>query len=321
MQRHALLVIIAMLAVGISTARADVTIKAYPVPTGAHPHDVAPAPRGGVVWYTAQHQGALGRLDPETGTTTQISLGPGSRPHGVIVGPDGRAWVADSGLNALVSVHPEMLTVTHYALPEDSGYANLNTATFDNAGVLWFTGQSGIYGRLDPASSKVEVFKAPRGYGPYGIDATPDGEVWYVSLAGSYLGHIKPVMGTVEVVDPPTQDAGTRRVWSDSTGVLWVSQWQAGQLARYDPATGAWREWKLPGERPAAYAVYVDTDDKVWVSDFGANAILRFDPVTERFQSFPIARAHAKVRQMLGRPGEVWTAESGSDHVTVYRYK
>src|SRR5687767_14174787 len=43
------------------------TIQEYPVPAGTHPHDVAPAPDGGTVWYTAQHVGSLGRLDPATG--------------------------------------------------------------------------------------------------------------------------------------------------------------------------------------------------------------------------------------------------------------
>src|SRR3546814_7892645 len=34
----------------------------------------------------------------------------------------------------------------------------------------------------------VTVFKDPKGRGPYGIAGTPDGEVWYSSLAGSHLG-------------------------------------------------------------------------------------------------------------------------------------
>jgi len=308
------------LAAGTLAARAEVRIESYPVPSGAHPHDVAPDPEGGRVWYTAQHQGALGHLDPKTGEVEQIPLGEGSRPHGVIVGPRGLAWVTDGGLNAILSVHPETLEVTRYPLPEDTGYANLNTAAFDGESVLWFTGQSGIYGRLDPATGEMSVYDAPRGYGPYGIDAAPSGEVWYVSLAGSYLARIDTGTGKVDVVDPPTEGAGTRRVWSDSEGVLWVSEWNAGQLARYDPRTGEWREWRLPGEDPAAYAVYVDHRDRPWVSDFGANAVLRFDPESERFRAFPIERPGAAVRQMLGRPGEVWAAESGTDHLTVYRY-
>lgn len=304
---------------GQAAAADDVRIESFAVPAGAHPHDVAPAPDG-TVWYTAQHQGALGRLDPETGATEQIPLGEGSRPHGVIVGPGGLAWVTDGGLNAIVSVHPETLQVKRYPLPEDTDYANLNTATFGADGTLWFTGQSGIYGSLDPESGTMHVYQAPRGYGPYGIHHTPSGEIWYASLAGSYIGHINAETGEARVVEPPTADAGTRRIWSDSKGRLWVSQWNEGQLSQYDPAADEWREWPLPGDDPAAYAVYVDENDTVWLSDFGANAVLRFDPGSETFRSFPIPRRQADVRQMLGRNGEVWAAESGSDHLTVYRY-
>lgn len=296
-----------------------VSVQSYPVPAGAHPHDVAPAADGSV-WYTAQNQGALGRLDPATGRTQQIPLGKGSRPHGVIVGPDGRAWVTDSGLNAMVAVDAGSGEVTRYPLPDGAPDANLNTASFDGNGILWFTGQSGIYGRLDPRSGDMKVFEAPRGSGPYGIDATPAGEVWYASLAGDYIARIDGRTGAATVVEPPTADAGPRRLWSDSRGVLWVAEWGAGQLGRYDPNSGAWREWKLPGDDPAAYAVFVDEHDKVWLSDFGANAVLRFDPEAERFESFPAERPRAAVRQMLGRPGEVWAAESGTDRLTVYRY-
>jgi virginiamycin B lyase len=71
---------------------------------------------------------------------------------------------------------------------------------------------------------------------------------------------------------------------------------------------------------PRAYAVFVDEKDKVWVSDFPGNAIVRFDPATEEFASFPSNREHADVRQMLGRPGELWGAESGTDRLVVIRY-
>ena len=78
--------------------------------------------------------------------------------------------------------------------------ANLNTATFDHKGVLWFTGQSGIYGRLDPASEKMEVFNAPRGVGPYGISTTPEGSVYFASLAGGYIARINLDTGNVTVL-------------------------------------------------------------------------------------------------------------------------
>lgn len=318
MTRSRLAVLALATALLVPTAASAVTQRAYPLPDGARPHDVAPGPDGGV-WYTAQYEGALGRLDPATGKVEHISLGDGSRPHGVIVGPDGAPWITDGGLNAIVRVDPKTRAVTRYPLPKDRGYANLNTAAFDGRGVLWFTGQSGVYGRLDPRSGEMRVWDAPRGRGPYGIAATPDGQIYYASLAGNHIARIDLDTGAATVIEPPTPGQGARRVWADSKGRIWVSEWNAGQVSRYDPATGVWKAWRLPGERPRAYAVYVDERDTVWLSDFGANAMVRFDPETERFEVFPSPREGANVRQILGRAGEVWAPESGTDHLVVYR--
>jgi virginiamycin B lyase len=297
---------------------AGVELEEFRVPAGSRPHDIAPAEDGGV-WYTAQGSGELGLLDPRNGDVREIALGEGSRPHGVIVGPDGAPWITDGGLNAIVRVDPETEEVERFPLPPDRPAANLNTASFDGDGVLWFTGQAGIYGRLDPDRGEVEVFDAPRGPGPYGIATTPDGEVFYASLAGSHIAGIDRRSGRAEPIEPPTAGQGARRVWPDSHGRIWVSEWNAGRLGRYDPDRDGWREWPLPGDTPMAYAVYVDERDHVWVTDFGSNALVRFDPERERFESFELPSAGAEVRQLLGRPGEVWGAESGVDRLVVAR--
>ena len=292
------------------------TFREYDLPAGARPHDVAPAADGRRVWFTAQSAGYMGLFNPRNGRTTRIPLGAGSRPHGVIVGPDGDAWGTDSGLNAIVRIDADSHEVSRYPL-EGVGPANLNTAAFDGDGILWFTGQSGYYGRVNPRTGRVRVFDAPRGTGPYGIAATPEGVVWYSSLAGSYIARIRP-NGRVEVVDTPTSGGGARRIWSDSGGRLWVTEWYAGKLARYNPATERWREWDIPGSAQP-YAVFVDERDDVWVTDFGANALWRFRQDNQRFRRLPIPSARADVRQLLGRPGQVWGAESGTNKLVVLR--
>jgi virginiamycin B lyase len=309
--------VLAAATAGASTSeQLELRVREFPVPSGTHPHDVAPAPDGGV-WYTAQGSGELGWLDLKTGKSTLTPLGSGSAPHGVIVGPDGAPWITDGGLNAIVRVDPGTKEIRRYPLPASSGYANLNTATFDRSGVLWFTGQSGIYGRLDPKVAKVRVFRAPRGEGPYGITTTPSGAVYYASLAGSYLGRINVRSGRATVLRPPTAGQGARRAWSDSRGRIWISEWNVGKVGMYDPRSRRWREWRLPGSSPMPYAIYVDERDKVWLSDFGANALVRFDPATSKFMRVRLPSTDAAVRQILGRPGEVWGAESGTDKLVV----
>jgi virginiamycin B lyase len=281
-------------------------------------HDVAPAPDGGV-WFSAQASGHLGWFDPGTGRTELIPLGGGSSPHGVIQGPDRAAWLTDSGQNAIVRVGWPDRKVTAYPLPQGTPYANLNTATFDGDGDLWFTGQSGYVGRVALRTGQVTVKESPRGRGPYGICTTPSGDVWWCSLAGSFIAQVDRRSGDSRVVEPPTRGQGARRVWSDSRGRIWVSEWNSGQLSMHDPAANSWRAWRVPGDNPRVYAVYVDERDRVWASDFGGNAMWSFDPRGEKFEKHALARESANVRQILGRKGEVWLPESGTEHITVIR--
>jgi virginiamycin B lyase len=283
-------------------------------------HDVAPAPDGGV-WFSAQASGHLGWFEPASGRTELVELGRGSSPHGVIQGPDRSAWLTDGGQNAIVRVTWPQRTVSVFPLPAGTPWANLNTCAFDGDGDLWFTGQGGYVGKLAVRSGQVLVKEAPRGRGPYGICATPAGDVWWCSLAGSFIAQVDRRSGESRVVQPPTADQGARRIWSDSRGRLWVSEWNSGQLSMHDPAARSWRAWKLPGNRPMPYAVYVDERDRVWLSDFGGNAIWSFDPAAEKFERHALPRDSANVRQILGRKGEVWLPESGTEHISVIRFQ
>ena len=303
-------------------ALAEVSVQEYRIPGGHRVHDVwADTAPGGPVWFSAQGSGHLGILDPNSGKVDFVPLGEGSSPHGVIAAADGAPWLTDGGQNAIVRVDPKTRAVQSWKLPASTGYANLNTATFDARGVHWFTGQSGVYGRLDPRSGELQVYKAPGGRGPYGIHATPQGVVYYASLAGSHIARIDGASGKATVIEPPTPRQGARRVWSDSKGDIWVAEWNSGNLSRYAPKTGKWSSWKAPGEGAQVYAVYVDEADKVWVAEWAAQVMLRFDPASEKFESFRSSSAYANVRQIHGRKGEVWTPESAADKIVVYRYR
>jgi len=308
-----------MTLVGTTPACADTRVSYFPVTANSRPHDVAIA-ADGIVYYTGQVKGYLGRLDPKTGKDENIPIGSGSAPHGVIVAPDGAAWITDGGLNANARFDPKTKKFDYFILPPHLPAANLNTGVFDKDGVYWFTGQNGVHGYVNPKTGKHESWKSPR-RGTYGITVTPANEVWYVALAGDHLGKIDKTTGNVDIIEPHKKGAGPRRVWSDSKGVLWVSFWHSGEVGRYDPAAKAWKTWLLPGNPGSGcYSVYVDEQDKVWLTDFMTNAIVRFDPATEQFETFPSSKRGAQVRQMLGRPGEVWGAESGNDRLVQIKY-
>lgn len=303
----------------LSCAAAEYTMQSFPLPQGVMAHDVAPAADGSI-WFTAEAKSALGRLDPKRGAVEFIPLGSGSAPHGLTVGPDGAVWIADGGLNAILRVDPASRAKKIFALPDQHTGAALNSVTFDQNGVLWFTGERGVYGVLDPHTGGMRVFEAPRGAGPDGIATMPAGDVFYASFAGNYLGRIDPATGSVRALELPTPNRGARRVATDSKGGVWVSEWNGGAIARYDSKGDGWQSWKIPGDRGTPYAIYVDESDAVWISDWNANAIWRFDPAQSVFAKFALPRAGAEVRQMAGRKGEVWAAETGTGYLSVIRF-
>ena len=57
----------------------------------------------------------------------------------------------------------------------------------------------------------------------------------------------------------------------------------------------------------------------VWLSDFGSNSLVRFNPNDETFTVYELPSPDAAVRQILGRPGEIWGAESAADKLVVIR--
>ena len=52
---------------------------------------------------------------------------------------------------------------------------------------------------------RVDVFQAPGGRGPYGIDTAPDGSVYYASLAGSHIARIDLESGAATPIARPQQ--------------------------------------------------------------------------------------------------------------------
>src|SRR5258706_45933 len=176
----------------------------------------------------------------------------------------------------------------------------------------------------EPARVQSWPLKTPRRTGIHDVAPASDKGVWFTAqatgpLAGSFIERIEGGTGQFTVVEPPTKNQGARRVWSDSRGRIWVSEWVGGNLSMYDPASKNWRTFKVPGNNPQVYAVYVDDRDQVWVSEWTGNAVYRFDPTAQKFERFGFPRTGTNIRQILGRPGEVWLPESGTETISVIR--
>jgi virginiamycin B lyase len=164
--------------------------------------------------------------------------------------------------------------VTVYALPDERSNANLNTATFDTNGMLWFTGQSGVYGKLDPKTGVISVWDAPKGSGPYGMASAPDGSVWFASLAGNYIAHIDTQSGAATVVEPPTPNQSARRVWVDSKNKVWVSDFGNNAIVNFSARRNEWKSYVLPSASANVRQLLgrnVGFYNEIWGAESGTN--------------------------------------------------
>ena len=233
-------------------------VREYEVPAGSHPHDVAPA-RGGGVWYTEQAAGALGRLDPEDWAVAECRS---ARVRSSRRDRRARRRALDHrrGPERDPTRRPADEARPPFPLPSGREAADLNTATFDQSGVLWFTGQSGVYGRLDPKVGRVRVFDAPGGSGPV-RDHDRRGR-GLLRLARRQLPRR---------IDLDTGKATVLRAADARPGcaprLVGLARSDLGQRVERRQARQVragnwrWREWRLPGATPQPYAVYVDERD------------------------------------------------------------
>ena len=128
-----------------------------------------------------------------------------------------------------------------------------------------------------------------------------DGSIWYGRLFADKIGRINP--DTLDITEYDSPVSGPRRMHFDKKGVLWVTGYSEGNLARIEPRGFISKVYALPefapGFRPAPYAlgVHPDTQD-IWINENMTDRIYRFIPAEERFVVYPVPLSGTYTRDM-----------------------
>ncbi len=170
--------------------RATRKITEYPMSGG--PYGLA-IDREGYIWVCRMADDKLGRLDPRTGATRELSMGPGSRPRRVAASPDGSLWVTLYGNGKLAKVDPAAhKVVKQYDLPAGRN-GGPYAVTVDASGRVFANElQADTVTVLDPETGKMTTVKLPgrnTGIRKAVIDA--QGRYWYMGSHNGRLGVIE----------------------------------------------------------------------------------------------------------------------------------
>jgi len=282
----------------------DGKVSEWPVPTPEFARDPAIGPDGNV-YIAVMHGNRIARFDVKAKTFKEWVLPDGARPHGLVVAADGTVFYTGNGNGTIGELDPASGKVIEHRTP--SGGGNPHTAVLDAAGDVWFTGQGGGYlGRLERKTGRITEVPMPGG--PYGLAIDRRGRVWVCRMGADALGVYDPKSGTTASIET---GSGTvpRRVALAPDGMLWVTYYGTGVLAKVDPeAMKVVKTYPMPaGARGGPYAVTVDGAGRVWANEIRSDTVAVFDPKAETFRVIALPSANAGIRKaVIDATGRYW---------------
>jgi virginiamycin B lyase len=248
----------------------------------------------------------VARFDPATQRFKEWGLPAGVRPHGVVVGSDGIVFFGGNGNGTLGELNPSTGVVRLHKTSDPA--SGIYSVVKDSDGNIWFTERKiGRIGRLDRTTGAMSSFPVGGGE-PYGIVQDKRGRIWVTKIAGDKLACLDP--RTAEVTEIAT-GAGSkpRRIAVAPDGMLWVTLYGFGKLAKVDPVAGRIvKEYDLPGgARGGPYSAVADAAGRIWVSIYQTDSVVVFDPATEKFRVFPIPGIQSGIRNsVIDQAGRYW---------------
>ncbi len=300
------------------------------------PHDAIVHPTSGLIYTVDQALDHMVITDQATGQSTYVLQADGEAmkfhdgnpnkgkdiglfnptdrhgPHSLDLGKDGKYYVTNTGSTSIGVFNPDTNEwEASFKIPRETGAVYPHTIRVNARGEVWFTlAGSEKVGRLEPTTGEFTILDLPKvipggisgGTQPYGIDIDPrDDSMWYGRLFGDKIGRVDPK--TLEITEYDSPVRGPRRMRFDKEGVLWVTGYSDGELARIDTDGFKSNVYAMPefaeGYRPAPYAlgVHPQTQD-IWLNENMTDRIYRFIPAEERFIAYPVPLAGTYTRDM-----------------------
>jgi virginiamycin B lyase len=160
------------------------TFTEFPAP-GMVPLDVG-VDANGIVWFT-DADGQIGRLDPTTGSVTEIDVE--GFPREINIASDGAVWFTEQfPPQAVGRLDPDTNNVTLF--PTDGGPGDIAPAGTD--GSMWFTRTTGgNIARISPTGAITATSKVVKGSDPFGITVAPDGNPWFTMRSADKIATLQ----------------------------------------------------------------------------------------------------------------------------------
>jgi virginiamycin B lyase len=145
-------------------------------------------------------------------------------------------------------------------------------------------------------------------YQAYTVEPDADGNIWFTKQTKNQIGEVDWKTLKISYWNPPNPKNMRilpRRLEIDSNGTVWVAEYSAGLIARFDAKIETFKEFELPGPGPTPYGLGIDSDNKVWYSSFDQDVLGCLDPKTGKITIYPFPHSENTIREFF-RDSQGW---------------
>jgi streptogramin lyase len=266
------------------------------------------------------------RVDPAEAIITEYSVGltPGSKPMGLVAGPDGNVWFThygNEGVGRAVGRITPAGDITEFRDNLDGGYPQ--SLVLGPDGNLWF----GIAGsktsgpaiaKISPEGEITRVAELTAKTDPEQLTVDPAGRIWWVSNSGSRpgVGYVKPG-GVVLEVHLPTWP---RDITAGPDGNMWFTygEGSAAAIAKIESPenpSGTTITYYRDGlrEESSPDEIILGPDGNLWFSDPWVDAIGK---VTRDGSITEFGADLFRSSLVPGPDGNIWWADWGLNRIS-----
>jgi len=239
------------------------TFKEWDLPSGARPHGLL-VDRQGIVWYTGNGNGTIGRLHPATGKVTEFKTpSGGGGPHTLVISDDGSTiWFSMQSGDKVGRLDTKTGTIKEY--PSSGGPYGI---ALDRQGNVWYCRMADDrLGRIDAKTGAVTEVAVPAGSRPRRMATAPDGSIWVTYYGTNKLGQLDPAAGRIvkEYPLPAGSRGGAYAVTVDGAGIVWANEINTDTVVRFNPKSGEMKVVTLPSKNEGIRKMVVDANGKLW---------------------------------------------------------
>ncbi|GAA1792454.1 hypothetical protein GCM10009795_042650 [Nocardioides hankookensis] len=290
-------------------------------PTASAGSGIALGPDGNL-WVAEEFNGSVARFTPAGALLARYPVGAG--PTTVAVGPGGRVWVAVTGADKLTwfdatSASPSAHDI---ATPSTCGPVALVSG---GDGRMYFSlpsdgvcnGDVSQLGSVSDSGAGTATATGGLGGAVYDL-AVSSGKLFAPDFGGDVIRRL--TLGTSPSVESTISVAGGSGpdgIAADAAGSLWVTEYNAGKVARFPAAQngGSAQEVTLTGGTLSdPYGILASADGHVYVAGQASANVVRVsaDGLSSSFEALPGTEPHALTD---GPDGELYLTDQHSANV------